>query len=285
MENLLLSPCAPRLDALINGTVNSLIVCSPYIGRGPCDRLVERAANSQRFREIDLFILTDLSRDNMLSGATDVAALSQLAAAFPRATVRFLPSLHAKVYVADESRAIVTSANFTDSGLFRNFEYGVCLSSPAEVRQVRADVLGYGSLGSLIGIAQLEVFAGITQELREVRKAAERSLKHGLRLEFDRKLREADDEILRTRAAGRTDHAIFADAILHLLRGGPETTQNLQAAIRQIHPDLCDDTVDRVIDGRHFGKKWKHGVRTAQVFLRRRGDILLGDEKRWFLKR
>jgi hypothetical protein len=51
------------------------------------------------------------------------------------------------------------------------------------------------------------------------------------------------------------------------------STVEINQAIKRIHPDLCDDTVDRVIDGQHFGKKWKHGVRTAQVFLRRRGDI------------
>ena len=50
-------------------------------------------------------------------------------------------------------------------------------------------------------------------------------------------------------------------------------TVEINRAIKRIHPDLCDDTIDRVIDGQHFGKKWKHGVRTAQVFLRRRGDI------------
>jgi hypothetical protein len=41
---------------------------------------------------------------------------------------------------------------------------------------------------------------------------------------------------------------------------------------------LCDDEVDRVIDGRHFGKKWKHAVRTAQQHLRRKGLIALEGE-------
>jgi hypothetical protein len=53
------------------------------------------------------------------------------------------------------------------------------------------------------------------------------------------------------------------------------STVHINQAIKRIHPhpDLCDDTIDRVIDGQHFGKKWKHAVRTAQAFLRRRGDI------------
>ena len=78
-------------------------------------------------------------------------------------------------------------------------------------------------------------------------------------------------------------HAIFSDAILHLLRRRPMSTIDLNRAIQQIHPDLCDDSVDRVIDGQHFGKKWKHIVRNAQVFLRRKGAIQLVGKK-WHVK-
>jgi len=112
-------------------------------------------------------------------------------------------------------------------------------------------------------------------ELREIRKAADRTLKTRLRREFDHKLREADEEIIRARAAGRVPHAIFADAILHILGQGPASTVELHRAVQQIHPDLCDDTVDRVIEGKHFGKKWKHALRTAQQHLKKNGQIEL----------
>jgi hypothetical protein len=52
--------------------------------------------------------------------------------------------------------------------------------------------------------------------------------------------------------------------------------------IQRIHADLCDDSIDRVIDGEHFGKKWKHAVRTAQQQLKKRGEIHLRDG-RWHL--
>jgi hypothetical protein len=45
------------------------------------------------------------------------------------------------------------------------------------------------------------------------------------------------------------------------------------------HPDLCDNSIDRVINGVHFGRKWKHMLRNAQVFLRRKGLIELYDKK------
>jgi len=61
------------------------------------------------------------------------------------------------------------------------------------------------------------------------------------------------------------------------------STDELNPLIQKIHPDLCDDSVDRVIDGRHFGKKWKHAVRTAQQYLKRTGQIELR-EGLWHLK-
>ncbi len=274
MTQLLRSPWTSQFDQLLSYAKQSLVLCAPYIGRGPCARIITRLQDGIG-DGFQLTVLTDLSRDNILSGATDASALADVVRVYPGTSIRFLPSLHAKVYVADERCAIVTSGNLTDAGLLRNFEYGVFFSDAESVRTIRDDVLQYASLGSPISHEQLVLFSGIAEELRDMRKTAETSIREKVRREFDRRLREADDEILRVRAAGRTAHAIFADAIMHLLTKRPLSTPEIHQAIKRIHPDLCDDSVDRVIDGRHFGKKWKHAVRTAQAFLQRRGDIRL----------
>lgn len=276
MGQLLRSPWSARFDELLSQASSSLALCAPYVGRGPCDRIRARllSAGLPKFR---LNVLTDLSRDNILSGATDVRALADLLRAWPSAELRFLPSLHAKIYVADERCAVITSANLTDAGLLRNFEYGVLFDDSETVRAIANDLLQYAVLGSPIDQGELDSLVTAVGELREIQRAAERSLRAKIRHEFNRRLRAIDNDLLRARAAGRTSHAIFADAILLLLRKRPMATAELNQAIQRIHPDLCDDSVDRVINGQHFGKRWKHGVRTAQVFLRRRGDIYLED--------
>jgi len=278
---LLHSPWAEHFDALVSGAKSSLLMCSPYIGEKPCGRICERAtACGSGF---SLTILTDLCRDNMLSGVTDVAALLQVAETFPSAEIRFLPSLHAKVYVADSQRAVVTSSNITTNGLLRNFEYGVLLDDPDLVSQVQRDIRDYASLASPISSSELRTFAQIVGDLRSIRKEAERKWRGTLRREFDRRVAEADSVILRVRAAGRAPHAIFAEAILHFLRHRPASTEELHQWVQGVHPDLCDDTVDRIIDGKHFGKKWKHAVRTAQQYLKRQGHIELR-ESHWRLR-
>ena len=273
MPNLLPSPWGDEFAPLTDDAEKSLVLCAPYVGAGPCRVVRDRIEKRGRAESIQVDILTDLCRDNLLSGATDAASILNLMNAVPQTTVRFLPSLHAKVYIADDRRAIVTSGNLTDSGMWRNFEYGVRFDDRKTVALIRDDVLRYSSLGSALSRSQLEVFVQITQDLRELSRTAQRSMNRQLRNEFDRRVAAADMELLRARTAGRTAHSIFADAIVHLLRDGPLTTVDLNKRIQRIHPDLCDDSVDRVIDGRHFGKKWKHGVRTAQVYLRRAGRI------------
>jgi len=104
-----------------------------------------------------------------------------------------------------------------------------------------------------------------------------------VRREFDKRVAKADHEILRVRAAGRAPHSIFADAIQHFLRRRPASTEELHQWVQAVHPDLCDDTVDRVIDGKHFGKKWKHAVRTAQQYLKRQGLVALRG-RQWHLR-
>ena len=47
-------------------------------------------------------------------------------------------SMHAKVFLADESTALVTSANLTAHGLHRNIEIGILVRSPAVGRLAEA---------------------------------------------------------------------------------------------------------------------------------------------------
>lgn len=73
-------------------------------------------------------------------------------------------------------------------------------------------------------------------------------------------------------------HTVFAKTIEYLLRRhGALSTVQMHPLIQRLHPDLCDDSVDRVIDGKHYGKKWKHAVRTAQQQLKKTETISLSD--------
>ena len=271
----LLSPWVDTLDKLVSLTSRSLVACSPFIGREPCER-VSSILRKNAQPGVSLLIITDLSKDNLLKGTTDVSGLVHLCETLPGTEVRFLPNIHAKVYVADERCAIVTSGNLTERGLRFNLEYGFYLDEPKLVKEVRGHIISYGSVGSLVDVTRLRLFESIVLELKDLQERVEKSAKSRLRREFTDRLKRADEEILRARAEGMSQHSAFADTILFLLRSGPKDTRRLYDEIRRIHSDLCDDSIKLVIRGEVWSQvKWHHRVRHAQLYLKRQGKIRL----------
>jgi len=229
-------------------------------------------------------LLTDLSVSSLVDGTTEPAALTTILDALPNTRVTLLPSLHAKVYVADSSAAIVTSANLTRAGLHQNQEYGVLLRDAQLVRSLRADLEAYATLGNPVSHARLEAIRIAAEEIQQTRSRLITSARAALRREFDSRLERATTEVLRARAEGRTTNSIFSETILYLLkRHGPLTTADeLEPLVQAIHPEMCDDSMNRVIKGVRFGKLWKHYVRNAQQYLKRRALITF-DGQRWRL--
>ncbi len=274
---LLQSPWEEDFVSLVRTAKESFIISSPYIGREACQIVAAHGVARQSTKKLKLTVVTDLSRRNLLSGSTDAGAIHELVIGFPDSEVLFLPSVHAKVYIADDHAAIITSGNMTAAGLSRNYEYGMRVNDHLLVREIRAHIGAYAALGTKIELSKLKLLSDISLDLQEMHREAEKTINSRLRAEFERRLSGFDDEVLRTRVAGRAPNAIFAEAILYLLKRGAMSTQELHLSIQKIHPDLCDDSVDRVIDGRHYGKKWKHAVRSAQQHLKEEGVIQLTD--------
>lgn len=73
-------------------------------------------------------LLTSVSSADLISGATSLEALRWLL--MNKVNIRVLPSypkFHAKVYISDKRKAIVSSANLTHNGVNNNIEVGVAL--------------------------------------------------------------------------------------------------------------------------------------------------------------
>ena len=99
---------------------------------------------------IALRLVTDLSPVNIYQASTDPDALRIIADSVPNLTLLHLPRLHAKVYVSDHRRAVITSANLTAGGLHRNYEYGVFIDSESVAREICEDITEYSDLGALV---------------------------------------------------------------------------------------------------------------------------------------
>jgi hypothetical protein len=197
----------------------------------------------------------------------------------PHSQVIHLPRVHAKVYVRDAEAAIVTSGNLTAGGLELNYEYGLKVLDASTASAIDRDIEDYSRLGAFIPSDVLIEYSEKAATLRDLYVAQERAIRRA-NPRLRRALASASDGLVRLRLAGGAMHTVFAATILYLLtKYGPMPTTQLHPRVAAIHPDLCDDSVDRVIDGKSFGKKWKHAVRTAQQQLKKENQIeLVGDD-------
>ncbi|HEX7446354.1 MAG TPA: phospholipase D-like domain-containing protein, partial [Pirellulales bacterium] len=252
------------LASLVKGARSELVVVSPFVAAYGTDFVGEHLSAPMRAAGRLVFV-TDLSPVNVCQTATDPGAVMSLAAMLTDSIVRHLPRLHAKVFVADGEAAIITSGNLTAGGLRHNFEYGVELRNRNIVRKVRRDLLELADLGATVSRDRLAAYCAAAARLRESFEQQRRTVAASARRELARALQSAEDDLLRMRLAGGAMHTLFGKTICYLLRvHGRLSTEELHPLVADLHPDLCNNAVDRVIDGKRFGKKWKHAVRTAQ---------------------
>lgn len=279
------SPFGHAFDSFIDAVDNDCLICSPYITMGPVKRLIKTIEQRAIQDSLRAQVVTDMSAGNLVSGSTDLNALLFIAEHLSRATIVHLPRVHAKVYVSGRSLAIVASANFTDGGMYQNLEYGLSTSDPALVRSIRRDLEEYAALGAQVPYPELLAIRDRVESVRGAIREEERSIDRKLHRLSQDLFRRAEDELLKVRVKGRTVNAIFSDTIRFLLARGPMRTVDLHRQVQRLHPDLCDDTTDRVINGEHFGKLWKHQVRNAQSHLKRVGMIAYDPTQRtWTLR-
>lgn len=238
---------------------------------------------ASEFRASGAFeLFTDLSPAHVADGSLDPAAVMTLITASPKATLRHLPGLHAKVYVSDNA-AIVTSGNLTANALFRNIECGVLINNAAAVSEIHALFDEHRATSAVISSDGLRRYAAIAAEVRASTTRQREAGDPQLRAALNDLTRRAEDELILLRIAGESVHAVFVKTIEYLLAThGPMTTEQIHTHVQRLHPDLCDDNVDRVINGESFGKKWKHAVRSAQQRLKETGAATLEDG-RWAL--
>ncbi len=172
MNRFVTTPTRAWLEESLRECSVRFLIASPYIGSflsAAAARLSPKVATT-------LLTRTDL-RDFGL-GSSDIEAVCGIARQGGK--ILSLAGLHAKVYVIDNERALVTSANATRSGMTRNWECGVALDDPSEIEDLARLVLrGFGSSQSpqAWGLGEIELLRGPVQALRKLLPPIKKLLK------------------------------------------------------------------------------------------------------------
>ncbi|HDZ9157079.1 phospholipase D family protein [Vibrio cholerae] len=108
-----------ELEQLVSNAEVTMDVATAYL----TDTKILALANNLKVR-----LLTSVASADLISGSTSLEALRWLRS--KGIDIRVLPSypkFHAKVYIADREKAIISSANLTHNGINNNIEVGVFL--------------------------------------------------------------------------------------------------------------------------------------------------------------
>lgn len=266
------SPFIDVFRDVIGSCKENLTIVSPYVNTKGVDVVL----SSLNPKSINLTVVTNLSSTNIIQNVTQPKAFLQLFDNFNRVEMYSLARLHAKTYICDNHTAIVTSANLTSGGLIGNFEYGVQINDLDKVLGIKNDILGYAKLGNYI---ERELLNEINEESSKIEKKIlqiDKSETFKLNELLKNHTQKIDDTLLYNRIKDeKSIHAVFCSTILYVLKQRDNlTTKEIHNFIKEIHPDICDDNIQGIYNGKSYGFKWKHKIRAAQVALKDRGQII-----------
>ena len=264
-----------NLNDIFKSVEKEFTISSSYISNFGAEFLLKNVTEKFKGNGV-LKIVTDLSPRNIYQGSTDPNSFKLLSNSINTIQIFHLPRLHAKIYISDISKAIITSGNLTAGGIYNNYEYGIFINDNEKVVSIKNDLLNYASLGAEISFEELVNYCIASDEVKKLYKQRERSTKKEFERNFQKAVSNANDELIKARLFDGALHPIFEKTIIYLLqRNGSLPTIKIHKLIKEIHPDLCDESVDRIINGVRFGKKWKHAVRTAQQHLKKKNLVIL----------
>lgn len=132
MFSVINSPWKDRFFDYVDKSSSSIKICSPFVKND----VVQEIYNVKK-KNTNLELVTNFNIANFYKGASDIDALDFIL--HNHNSVRNFQNLHAKIYIFDSKRVVITSSNLTNSGLLRNFEYGVVSDDYEFVKKVEND--------------------------------------------------------------------------------------------------------------------------------------------------
>lgn len=117
---------------MVSASKKSIKITSPFIKENICTELLSAKSNNAK-----LEVITSFKLMNIYAGALDTMGLEKILA--QKGVVKNYPKLHAKIYLFDDEKVVISSCNLTNGGLLNNYEYGIYSNESALVNQVVSD--------------------------------------------------------------------------------------------------------------------------------------------------
>lgn len=122
MISVVKTPTYDPFFTLVKSSSKEVLLCAPYIK-------LDIVKDILRFKNplTKLEVITSSNIANFVNGSLDIEAIKTLLE--NGCNVINYQNLHAKIYLFDSVKALITSANLTNNGLYHNYEYGVLIEN------------------------------------------------------------------------------------------------------------------------------------------------------------
>lgn len=136
MYELIRKPFYDKFMELCSNSTSSIKLCSPFVKTNIIEEVIENTN-----KNINLSLITNINLNSLCKGGLDLDALELLANR--KAPIINSQKLHAKIYIFDNKKCALTSANLTNSGLKTNVEYGILVD---DINQINTIIKDYNSI-------------------------------------------------------------------------------------------------------------------------------------------
>lgn len=135
MVELVKTPTLETFMNLVKNCDHEMILCAPFIkNQIICDIIKNKKSCSK------MTVITASNISNFIQSSSDLSAIKTLLK--HNITVINYQDLHAKIYLFDSTKALITSANLTYSGMNHNYEYGVLIDKDEKsMEQIEKDFI------------------------------------------------------------------------------------------------------------------------------------------------
>lgn len=147
---------------LVKESKQSIKITSPFVKQNICKEIFEIKNKQTRFELITSFKLA-----NVFSHSLDLAGLEHILD--NEGIIKNYPRLHSKMYVFDDTQAVVTSANLTNGGLLTNYEYGIFIDDKKLVDKISHD-FQFLSENAITGVVKKEHISKAHEILAKIPK-------------------------------------------------------------------------------------------------------------------
>lgn len=118
MINILNDSVYDEFMNLVEKTDKEIKLCAPFIKKGIVNDIL-----TYKKQNVNITTITNIKLMSFYRKVLDIEALSNILNS--NGKIYNYPMLHAKIYIFDDNKLIITSANLTEAGLKKNKEYGI----------------------------------------------------------------------------------------------------------------------------------------------------------------